>query len=561
MVRLKHLALALSLANLCFMGYWFDLGRVPFFRQQPITLDNLAVMADVLLLALAFWGFYTLAKLSQQRLAAETARWAFVLVLLIPLEALRRQVPTLKTGNLLTLLTKPELIIVCGIIVTVSAGVLVRWHRRIIPALALFVLLLFPFTFFTFGGVLTQWFEDRSAVWSETGVLSPSPSTPPPSRRRVLWIIFDEMDERLTFIDRPAGLRLPEIDRLRDESLWASNAFPPAGETLLSMPSLINGRIMTSAEPQGTRDLLLTYEGDKQTVNWRNTTNVFSQARQLGYKTAVVGWYLPYSKGIGGSLDFCQVVPFIYPDSDLPFFSRMLKRMAFVPSAFPLVELLHWLNPIGLSQSRINTLGHIKRYQAFRQAAIPVATNPDFNLILLHWPIPHMPGIFSPSRGDFDTSGRGTYIDNLALVDRTFREMRQAMETAGVWDSTTSLLSADHWYRDSIRLDGKIDHRVPFLLKLAGQTTRLDYDRRFNTVGTQDLILSILRGELQNPESVARWLDQRSNPKPLAGFHPAPPQPGMKGETSPMLKNHRLKPVRAANTDLNPRPNLRTSAY
>jgi arylsulfatase A-like enzyme len=147
-------------------------------------------------------------------------------------------------------------------------------------------------------------------------------------------------------------------------------------------------------------------------------------------------------------------------------------------------------------------------------------TNPDFNLILLHWPIPHMPGIYSRSRGDFDSSGQGTYIDNLALVDQTFREMRQAMETAGVWDSTTTLLSADHGHGDSDALDGKSAYRVPFLLKLAGQTTRYDYNRRFNTVVTHDLILSILRGELQDPESVARWLDQKSNSAPIAGIDP-----------------------------------------
>ena len=414
-------------------------------------------------------------------------------------------------------MTKTELIIACGMMVTVSACAVVHWRRRIIPALALLVLLLFPFTFFTFGGVLKQWFVERSAVWSRTAPLSPSDSMSPPSRRRVLWIIFDEMDERLTFIDRPTGLRLPEIDRLRDESLWASNAFPPAGKTLLSMPSLINGRIVSSAKPQGTRDLLLTYEGDEQTANWRNTANVFSRSRGLGYRTAVVGWSLPYSRLIGSSLDFCQFFPNRYADPDLPFFSRMVERMAIVPSSFPLLDQLHWLNPIGLSLIRLGHLGRIKTYQAYCKAAIPVATNPGFSLILLHWPIPHMPFIYSRSRGDFDASGRGTYVDNLALVDQTLKEMRQAMERAGVWDSTTVLLSADHWYRNSVMLDGKSDHRVPFVLKLAGQTTRLDYNRRFSTIATHDLILSILTGELQDPEGVAHWLDQRRDPNPFAG--------------------------------------------
>jgi len=519
MIRPKHLAIALSLANLCFLFYWHGYHDDPFYRQQPDTADNLAVMADVLLLGLAFWGFYTLARLSQRRFVLEASRWAFVLVLLIPLNIVRQLLSRLGANQLQTLLTKTGLIIACAIIGTVSACVVVRWRRRIIPALALLVLLLFPFTFFTFGRVVTQWFTERSAVWSRTDPPTPSPSTPPPSGRRVLWIIFDEMDERLTFIDRLSGLRLPEIDRLRDESLWASNAFPPGPETLLSMPSLINGRIVTGVKTEGTGDLLLTYKGDEQPVNWRNTANVFSRARDLGYKTAVVGWSNPYPRVIGASLDFCQFFPRRYPDSDLPFFSRMLERMAIVPSSLPLEERFHWLSPIGLSLDGLEALGSIKTYQAFCKAAIPVATNPDFNLILLHWPIPHLPGIYSRSRGDFDSSGRGTYIDNLALVDRTFRELRQAMETAGVWDSTTVLLSADHWYRYPFLLDGKSDHRVPFLLKLAGQTTRLDYNRRFNTVATHDLILSILRGELQDPESVARWLDQRSN-EPLAGFDP-----------------------------------------
>jgi hypothetical protein len=513
MIRTKHLAIAFSLANLCFLDHWFGVRGNSYFLQQPATANNLAVIADVLLLGLAFWAFYTLARLSQRQFVLKTAKWAFVLVLVIPFNSIRLQLPFVKTWDLQNHLTKMELLFTFVILGTVTACVVVHWRHRIIPALALLVLLLFPFTFFTFGGVLAQWLDDKRAVWSDTPPHAVLSQRDPPTGHRVLWIIFDEMDERLTFIDRPLGLELPEIDRLRDESLWASNAFPPGDTTELSMPSSINGRIVARAKPEGTRDLLLTYYGDDQTVNWRNTANVFSEARDLGYKTAIVGWDHPYGRVIGGSVDFCKWFPGRDIHPDLPFFPRM-ERVFQEALRYRYLNKLWQNHPIGFFAYSPETLDYIKMYRALRHAAIPVATNPDFDLVLLHWSIPHMPGIYSKSRGEFDDSGLGTYVDNLALVDRTSRELRQAMETAGVWNSTTVLVSADHWYRSSLWLDGKIDHRVPFLLKLAGKTTRLEYNRPFNTVVTHDLILSVLRGELKDPESVARWLDQRNDPNP-----------------------------------------------
>ena len=524
MVRPKHLALALSLANLCFMDYWVDFFKGSFLRRCPGFVDNLAVIADILLLGLAFCVFYTLARLSRRRFLSEASKWAFVLFLVIPLNILRKQVPALR--NLLGLANQTELTIAFAITLAIPAYVAVRWGRRVIPALAFLVLALFPFTFFTFGRVFTQWYAERSVVWSATGVKSSLPSDSPGSHRRLLWMIFDEMDERLTFIDRPRGLKLPEIDRLREESLWAANAFPPGPGTAISMPSLISGKIATRKEPQNTRELMLMFEGDEQPANWKNVPDLFARARALGYRTALVGWYLPYCTVIGTSLDFCRSFPRRYRDSDLPFFSLMVKRMDIVLSSFPILDQIPCLRSLRLSQARGVARVDINTYEAFRQAAIPVAINRDFDLILLHWPIPHEPGIYSRVRDDFDESGRANYVDNLALVDQTLRELRQALEKAGLWDSTTTLLSADHWNRYSMQVDGKIDHRIPFLLKLAGQTTRLDYHRRFDTVATHDLILSILSGGLQDPESVARWLDRRNDPNPFAALDPASPPPG-----------------------------------
>jgi hypothetical protein len=505
------------------MAYWVDFSRCSFLRPCPEIVDNLAVIADILLLGLAFCVLYTLARLSRRRFLSEASKCAFVLVLVIPLNVLRKQVPAFR--NLLGLANQTELTIAFAITLAIPAYVAVRWGRRVIPALASLVLVLFPFTFFTFGRVFTRWYAEKSEVWSPTALKSSLPSAPSPSHRRLLWMIFDEMDERLTFIDRPAGLKLPEIDRLREESLWAANAFPPGPGTSISMPSLITGRVITRKQPENKRELMLMLEGGEDAKHGKDVPNLFARARALGYRTALVGWYLPYCKEMGSNLDFCRSFPLRYRDSDLPFFSLMVKRMDMVLSSVPFLDQIPYLRSLSLSQVRGVARVDIKTYEAFLQAAIPVAINQDFDLILLHWPIPHRPGIYSRSRDDFDASGRGTYVDNLALVDRTLRELRQALEKAGVWDSTTILLSADHWDRFSRQVDGKIGHRIPFLLKLAGQTTRLDYLRRFDTVATHDLILSILSGELQDPESVARWLDQRNDPNPFAALDPASPPP------------------------------------
>ena len=57
-------------------------------------------------------------------------------------------------------------------------------------------------------------------------------------------------------------------------------------------------------------------------------------------------------------------------------------------------------------------------------------------------------------------------------------------------------------------LSKEADHRIPFVLKLAGQKQGVTYEPEFNTVLTHDLILALLNGELRDAREVAAWLDQ-----------------------------------------------------
>src|SRR5439155_4257338 len=68
---------------------------------------------------------------------------------------------------------------------------------------------------------------------------------------RVILLVFDELDQRLAFDDRPAGLALPELDRLRTTALYAPHASPSGPQTDISMPALIISRPVAAVRPEG----------------------------------------------------------------------------------------------------------------------------------------------------------------------------------------------------------------------------------------------------------------------------------------------------------------------
>src|SRR2546427_47354 len=100
---------------------------------------------------------------------------------------------------------------------------------------------------------------------------------------------------------RAPGLEVPELDRLRRESLYADAARPPAGTPEVSMPALITGRPVVAVSPVSPNDLELTFR-DGERARWSAYPNVFARARTLGYDTAVIGWHLPYPRVLGRSL-------------------------------------------------------------------------------------------------------------------------------------------------------------------------------------------------------------------------------------------------------------------
>jgi arylsulfatase A-like enzyme len=188
----------------------------------------------------------------------------------------------------------------------------------------------------------------------------------------------------------------------------------------------------------------------------------------------------------------------------------MWERVRLQWVAMPLVGHLP-----GVAPGRYSREQKIARFRDLEKRAREMVADPRIGLALIHLPVPHPPAIYDRVRGAFSAENAGSYIDNVALADRTLGGLRQSMEAAGLWDRTTVIVSADHGWRTAMwrgspewtAEDESASHQgtmgVPFLVKLPGQTTSLVYDARFETVVTRRLIGGILSGKVKHPAGLA----------------------------------------------------------
>jgi hypothetical protein len=157
----------------------------------------------------------------------------------------------------------------------------------------------------------------------------------------------------------------------------------------------------------------------------------------------------------------------------------------------------------------------VRRRSELASAATAMAQDRSIQLTFLHFHGSHVPYVYNRFERQFithDPDGHGYnpqhYMDGLALADRSLGRLRRILEEAHAWDSTTVVVSSDHWYRESQALDGKTDKRVPFLVKMAGQTASVGFDAPFNTSVTQGLVVAILRKDVVSPQDALAWLDR-----------------------------------------------------
>jgi hypothetical protein len=508
------LACCSTLAAVCLCQVWFCFlatGQAVLFYYQATSSARqfAALLADTLLLTGLFVGLGWVGNWMGRFRAGEWLRnMAFLSFLVVPANALRCLYHPSVSGKLNLEYWRraavggfSPILSALGMAAVVALLVLpCVFHRRLVRIVFRTLVLLFPVVPFMLAEA--SWFvmTRPAPVTPDGGNFVHAGPTAGVRPQRVVWIIFDEMDYRLAF-ETAANAHLQEFNRLADQSLYATQAYPPGGRTMVSVPALLSGRLVTSSQAVGPAGLLLHYDGAPGSVLWQTGQTIFSLEQEKGWRTGVVGWYFPYSRVFGRDTEASQFQGRrVSLNPDRPFLGLMADDLRVLAE--------------GKSQSVLGRSLSLNEHEQLVTksvaAAIRQAANPSLDLVFLHLPVTHAPFFYDAGTGQDAARLRPVmgYLDHLQLADHVLGQLRQAMQQAGLADQTALLVSSDHWNREGDLLDGKMDHRVPFIVSFPGRSAGVRYSAPFNTILSRRLVTAIMRGQVHNAVDAAAWLDR-----------------------------------------------------
>lgn len=526
---MKNFLTVLSLSNLCFLSVWHSVIFPPFngyhLESPPTAVNALALMIDVLAFAGILWGSFLAARRHGNKRLGMAAKWVFLfLVVAVLNNAIAEIYGAISMQALNARIGRGPALVVLIVFILLSAFVLVRWSKQVFRVAQVFVLIISPFILLTFFRGVVMLSEGRVQPVVKAAEKT-DPETTSPPKNRVVWIVFDEFELRSAFTSRPSTLQLPELDRFAKESFFASNAYPPAGATIRSFPALITGDLVADAEERSFDTLKVRFAGSDTFTDWRDHPTIFSRLKKEGARSALVGWYHPYCRLFGADLDLCSArvhLPDTLPDRHLPgllpsmrdYFWRFGLILPGIRQFLPKFKDF----PPAVSYDE----NHIEVVREIRVAAERVVAEPEYSLVFIHFPAPHTPFYYDRRTKEFNLGSKSNYFDNLALIDDVFGSLREKMESSDTWDSSTVIVSSDHWWRsqdwqaegrwtgeEEAVAAGQIDFRIPFIVKPAhAQGRQVVYDPAFNTVLTGEMVLAISRGEIATSDDIARWIDR-----------------------------------------------------
>jgi hypothetical protein len=437
---LKKFSQCIGLASLILVMNYGDLlgGGYDVRMHVPFAVTGLveAHLADILLLGLLL--FAVIGPLSRTRFYP---RFRLALAIALP------PYLVLRTQAMLPFLLPAWVLILGAILWAAFVGMLLvrskLWYRRLMRAGDFFGVFLAVFAFCTVVQLLyvTRWkpgAHEHTAAWAAT-------AQPPRQHPLLVWVIFDELSYDQVYGDRAADLALPNFDALRQESTVFSDAQPIGDKTVKVLPSLLSGQTIKAYRFSFDNRLTVHDAGERGFHLLDGEGTVFGDAKQAGWRTAVVGWYNPYCTIYGDAIDQCYWMNRDMADGPMAQSKRFWEN-----TVSPLKQAGEQLVVPARAKRDLCSYEVQQRLQTYadlKQHASELLKSDQADFVFLHMPVPHSPNIWSRKQGDYVKRCGSSYLDNLALADRELGELVGILRSSPRWKDTTLIVEGDHSWR------------------------------------------------------------------------------------------------------------------
>lgn len=521
----KDLGAAFSLSNLFFIISWKELvypGMHHYLRpEKPPLLEYVAIFANVLVITLMLLGLISLAKTSRIWLAPG-AQLLFLGLGIVAFGPLSYELVTVLSPDTARFIDYyvPVIVSICCLLFAVREGFALRSITKNLKVVALFLL---PFSFLILiEGGRYQILTDPAEFMPRSIRADVASGQEVVAARKVIWVIFDELDFGYLSAAAKNGTDLSDIVRLSNESFVSLNAHAPNNRTQDSIPSLLTGQPLKEAIPVSTDDVRLLDETGSDVGTLQQRENVFSQLKGRNQRSGIVGWFHPYCRIFRDSVSRCYWSVTTPKCTTLMEFvncqwSAFLRGFEHIPTA---TKFFDWLPGKNIELSGTNRMTQFERNKYLNDKANELISDRSIDFLFLHFSVPHTPFLARTQKPEDESP-----YSSLEIVNDTVRRLRNTLESTGQWDSVVLILSSDHIERAKNRNDFAFlpynlrdkaynDQRIPFIVKFPRQKSRIDYEPTFNTVITKQMVLDIVDGKIRDANDFVSWLDRLRQDEP-----------------------------------------------
>ena len=332
---------------------------------------------------------------------------------------------------------------------------------------------------------------------------------------RIVWLVFDELSYDQTFDHRFPGLAMPAFDELRTRSFLFKDVQPAGYYTERAVPSLLLGRVVDDIRSDLDGRALLKLSGQKGWSVLDPQATVFADARRNGWTTGLAGWWNPYCRILPDTLDSC----YWSTDESNGIFSAENSVLENATAPF--------LSKMGRTAVKSVEQQHRASLEAIMQQGQALIADEKIRFVFIHLPVPHPPGIYDRSTGKLRDGG--SYIDNLALADRSLGELINSLHASASAGNTTLIVTSDHSWRtpmwksntgllaeEQTASQGGFDARPMLMIHFPEQTREVDVGRPFPQLTLHRIIVSMLQGHIESAADLDAWSQTQWTQEPAS---------------------------------------------